>query len=483
MGIQNDTLTLQFINPVTNFTDQTLSFNFANYNQGSSSENIDNSTSVNFEKDFYTPSNGLTICIADNRVNQLIKFMQRGYKVSLLINNKPNMIGYIFDYDLTYSRNGGTQLIIKCKDLLEYMAQGSVYPNMGTGSDTNFHFKPTDSLLTAMSTIVNAFKWITGESGHIGQILINPNPESDGLTFASGFDFGVRVKGKTPKSRQKSFNDKLNHLTTPMKGESYLAYMLRLAKMAGCNIKMSNVKDNVINVIPPIYDRVQPSPFKLYHYLSAPNNSANNVLDARYCFGLDHQPSVVIIESATGSNGDFYQKALKGVAVNELTGYTLSESQFPPTQLLGVQEAISQLTTGELGTGYDLAPFNTDLYNANNAIPVNILTQVSLPYYNASFNAHTQQEASFAASMILAEQQDKYVEMIYRVKGWTMTGTNVVWQPNTMVQITEEIFSPGNPKVFNMWIRKVNYKKNRNDGTITELVCTLPYTHNFEITE
>ena len=480
---QSDKLTLEFINPITNELNKTIQFNFAGVNVGSKSESIDNFTSVNFEKDFFTPANGLTICLADDRINELTRFLQRGYKVRLSINDKPNMIGYIFDYDLTYTRNGGSQLILKCKDLLEYLAQGSVYPNMGQGIDTNFHFQPTDSLAFALTSIVKVFRSITGEKGKIGQILINPDPNSDSLTFASGFDFGFRVKGKTHKSRIKSFKDKLGKLTTPIKGESYLAYMLRLAKLAGCNIKMSNHQANLINVTPPIYDRTIPSPFKLFHYLSGPNTEANTVLDARYVFGLDHQPSVAIIEGINGNNQNFYQSALKGIAVNELVGFaSLDTPESIPSLLTGVQDAIDQLTTGELGTGYELAPFNYDLINANRRIPVNVLTQVCLPYYNSSYNAHTKQEMVFAASMIIAEAQDKFVEMIYRVKGWTMPGTNIVWQPNTMVEITEEIFSPGAPKVFYMWIRKVNYKRNRNDGTITELVCTLPYTHNWEIT-
>ena len=56
------------------------------------------------------------------------------------------MAGYVFAIDLGYGRNG-TSLTLKCKDLLEYMAQSTVLPNMGFGDGLNFHFEATDTLI------------------------------------------------------------------------------------------------------------------------------------------------------------------------------------------------------------------------------------------------------------------------------------------------------------------------------------------------
>lgn len=479
-SVQNDTLKLEFFSPSSGTLLGELTVGMG------VNAAFNNYTQVNFEKDFFTPSNGLTIILEDDRIYQLTAFLQRGVKVRVSINGNPNMIGYIFDYNLHYNRNGGTQLTLQCKDLLEYMAQGTLYPNMGTNKDVNFHFQPTDTLTFALQTIFTSFA--VAATGKPNIIIAVDN--SGSLTFASGFKVGLAARGKTPKARQKSLSSTLNHLTTPNKGESYLAYVLRLIKHAGCNIKMSNSIENEVIVKPPTYDRETPSPFKLIHYLNPPDNANNNVLSGRFHFSLDKQPSVVIVEANTQGDGKFYQGALKGVAVNELTGYDFKAyakggGGGDPSPISTVVNAVAQLTNGTLGSGYVLAPFNKQLFLQRADLAIDIDTEVSMPFYTVDYNAHTKEEVSFAASKILAEHQDKYVEFVYRVQGWTMAGTNFVWQPDMMVEVTEEIFRPGGTAYVKipMWIRKVNYLKSRGGGTEAEITCQLPYTHNFEITQ
>jgi hypothetical protein len=471
---QNDTITLEFINPTSEQAVNTISQTFSNSNNTSAN----NFTQINMEKDFFTPANGITIVLEDDRVFQLTSFLQRGYKVRVSINGNVNMICYIFDYRLRVTRGSGTQLTIQCKDLLEYMAQGTVYPNMGMNTKTNFHFKPTDTFQYALSTIANAF----ADATNSGLITIMTD-NSTSLTLASGGQVGIANKGKTPTTRSTSLSKAINHLSTPQKGESYLAYMLRLTKHIGGNIKMSDTDEDVIMIKPPVYDRATPSPFKLIHYITPPNNLQNNVLESDYHFGLDKQPSVVIAEANTTGDGKFYQSTLKGIAINEMTGYPLLQGA-TPSPIASVNDAITQLTNGTIGTGYISAPFNDQLYAQRTYLAVDINTQVSMPYYTVDYNAHTADEVSYGASKILSEQQDRYVEFKYRVQGWTMVGTTSVWQPDMMVSITEELFSPGSTTYTNipMWIKRVNYIKTRNGGTETEITCTLPYTHNFQIT-
>lgn len=485
---QNDTMTLTFINPLTGATVGGVAV----------ANSINNYTSINMEKDFFTPANGLTIVIEDSSATSLTASLQRGFKVQVDINGNPNMVGYIFDYDLSYSKGGGFKLTIRCKDLLEYMAQAVVYPNMGQNLTTNYHFKPTDTLEYALVTLANAFQDVTGV-----EITIDIADSANSLQFSSGFAVGLRQKGKTSKARSSSITAAFNHLTTPEKGESYLAYILRLIKHAGCNIKMSDTSPSTILVAPPTYDRTAATPFTITHYVSSPNNQQNTVIEAHYHFGLDRQPSVIIVESNTNGDGKFYQSVLKGVAINEMTAFTYqagATSLTAANAIPSVSNAVAQLTNGVLGTGYVIADFNAQLYALRGSLPVDISTAVSLPYYTVDYNAHNKQEVLFSASMILAEVQDKYVEFTYRLQGWTMPGTTAVWQPNMMVNIIEEIFSPGastnstsgqsssggssaqNTTITKMWIKKVNYIKTRNGGTEVQITCTLPYTHNFEIT-
>lgn len=478
---QNDTLSLSFYNS-TNTLVQTLVLQQSG-TVTAGGNTIGNYSQVNLENDFFTPSNGMTFVIESNDVYQVSIFLFRGFKVKAAVNGNPVFVGYIWDYDLQYTRDGGTRVTVKCKDLLEYMAQGTIFPNMGktdsSGNplNTNFHFKATDTLSYALTTIANAFASATATNNITVQ-----TDNSGSLTFATGFSVGLRQKGKTPASRTKSLTSALNSLTTPMKGESYLAYMVRLAKHAGGNLKMSTSDDNVIYCASPTYDRANPSPFQLIHYLTPPSNANNNVLSANFKFSLEKQPSVVITEANTQGDGKFYQGSIKGVAINELTGFPLVPGT--PQPISSVQSAVTNLTTGQLGTGYVLAPFNAQLYTQRANMFIDIDTTVSLPFYTVDYNAHTSDEVSFAASKILSEHQDRYVEFVYRVQGWTMAGTTAVWQPDMMVTIIEEIFAPGTTVKYNfpMWIRRVNFIKTRNGGTETEIFCTLPYTHNFEIT-
>lgn len=486
---QNDTISIAFINPATGQTVNTIVEALTQ----EADPSVGSVTQINMEKNFFTPANGLTFVIEDDRVVLLVAQIARGYKVKVSINGNINFIGYIFDYHLSYSRHGGTQLSIQCKDLLGYLEQGIVPPNMGTNNVTNFHFKPTDTLQYALTTIINAFNYATDNQAQIQVLLEN----ADSLTFASGFNVGLRVKGKTPKARSASITASLDHLTTPQKGESYLAYMLRLAKHRGCNIKMADDKDNVVYVKPPTYERDQTSPFKLIHYITPPNTINNNVLDGSLHFSLDKQPSVVIMEANSTGDGKFYQSNLKGIALNELTAYNFANFALssmaagtftPPDPIKSVNDVVSKLTTGNLGTGYKLAPFNKQLFLQRASLAVDIDTQVSMPYYSVDYNAHTGDEISFASSKFLSEQQDKYVEFRYRVQGWTMPGTNYVWQPDMLVSVTEELLRPGGTinsafADITMWIKQVNFIKSRNGGTETEIICSLPYTHNFEITQ
>jgi hypothetical protein len=349
---------------------------------------------------------------------------------------------------------------------------------MGTNSDT-FCFPPHTTLKQALFTICSAFQQTTEQTrNEVFDIEIN---SADFYEIATGFKAGLRAAGKTPKSRIKSLNKSFNHNAQPKpSGESYLAYMSRLAKLNGCNIKMHPSKENTILVSPPTYDRENPSPYVIEHYLDGERTRLNTVIDAKYNFGLDHQPSVVIVEVNGSNDGKFHQNTSKGIAINELTGRDKTGKI-----LKSVELAEALLTNGKLGPNNPEAEFNEQLFRHRLSMTIDILTNLSMPHYTNSLNAANQEEALYAASMYLAEQQDKYVEMIYRVKGWTVPGPNgpVLWHSDMLVNIIDETFSPGSPKFFLMWIRRVNFIKNRGGGTVTEIVCTLPYTHNFEIND
>ncbi len=466
--------------------------------------------SVNFEKDFFIPSDACTIVFESSYdLTNFLLTANIGWQVNISIVNgsieKLQMIGYIFKYDLTYSRSSGTKLILEIKDLLSYMEQGTCPPNItsiSTGQSQNLHFQPTDTLKYALQTIAGIFfnNTFNGQGTNIDINNLIQIDDSSNLTLASGFKTGLASKGKTPQSFIKSITSSLDHLATPNPGETYLSYMIRLAKHAGCNLKMiyqaNGIPGQYIYVGPPVYDRDGTYIYELTHSSNANSSSDSditnsiNVLDAHYRFNLDDQPSVVIVEAATMGDGKFYQSTRKAIALNELTafngyGSTTSTDAFTvfsesTNRLSPLSSYINSLVSGTIGIGYTFSPYNNQLFIAFDKIKVHTSGSVSMPFYHKDNAAHTPAECQFAASMILAEKQDKFMEFTYRVQGWTNVD-GIVWQPNTLVNIFDSAVT-GGTNSFPMWIKRVNYLVSRSNGTICELTCTLPYTHNFEIT-
>jgi hypothetical protein len=395
------------------------------------------------------------------------------------------------------------------------MAQGAILPNFGfpgASSLTNFHIPNSATLSQALNLIVGAFTYFLNAGNQIKNvpssapasvsITVDPNPtinpitgkasKSQGaLTLASGFAAGVRVSGKKIKRFTKSIQDEIKRLNTPSKGESYLHFMQRLLKLSGGFIKMAPGTEDVIIVQAPTYNWSGGTAFNLTHKLN-PVNNENNVKAGKLKLKLDKIPSVVIIEGNSLNEDYFYLKDEKAIAINEMTGYRLiPQSDFYSNNLSNAILPQVQFTVAELvntskgvagaGTSYAILPFNKDLYAQRyNLGSADIDTTVCLPYYEVSHNAHDSDQLAFEAAQVLAHKIDEYIEFTYRVKDWNQNG--FIWQPNMLVNVIEETLSPGKPLKLTMWIRKVNYMRSRNDGTYCDITCTLPYTHNFELT-
>ena len=484
---------------------------------------IDDWTSVNIERDFFVPADGGTIVIEDDRIDQLRSVLQNGMKLKISINNNPIMYGYIFKFNIRVSRDSGTSLTIQFKDLLEYMAQGTCPPNMGYNSQTNFHFNATDTLQTILKRVVDVFNAEIGKLPNQDiQIKVDDTPY---MTTATGFGFGLRYSGKRPKAYARSLSKALNHITSPQKGESYLSYILRLVKHIGADIKMAPGSDNVIIVQSPSYE--SNFEFKLNHFLSKQgylngagcSSNENNVHDIEWEYNLDDQHSVVVLEMNTSGDGKFYQNNLKAVAVNEIIGYNINNS----TELIGgklevhafghlvlpgyptnrpdgpsinplpqVESFIKQTTTGNLGTGYKYCEPKQILYRQTVEFfqQTKVQTKVCLPKYAVDPNAHTADELVAGAAKLLAEEQDKFLVVKCTADGWTYPGNiggqtkQIIWYPNNICFLSDETVLGKGGIPFSgarFWIRKVNWIKNRNQGTKSIITLTLPYTHPGEV--
>lgn len=477
MAFDYDTINLKFVDVKSNNTLFTVVLTASGYafdtpDTPLSASNISGFTSFVMTKDYFNPiPDSFTFQIEDSRVELLYPHIKRGLQVQLSIKNIPIMIGYVFKIELFYSENG-TGLRVECKDLLEYMSQAIVYPNMGgsgvanSGGITNFHFAPTDTLEYAINTLLREFKYITGKDIKFDITDIGS------LMFAQGFEAGLKETGK----QVRSIKNTLDRLTMPNRGESFLSYIVRLLKHTGANIKMSNNATEIVIIKPPFYDREGGTLYKLTH--TKHNNGLNNIEQAQYNFNLDNQPSVVILECQMAGTDYFHQNNTKGIAINELLAYTKSGDFLP-----SVEDALVQLEP--FSNGYNLIVFNDQLFNFAQNLPFDIGSEViSNPYYGVDINAHSVDTIKFAASKMLAEHHDRFFEAVFRVSGFSQNGN--IWFPDMMVNILDKSmakpFSANSGKSFNLWIRRVTYRLDMG-GTYSELVCTLPYTHNFSLVD
>ena len=502
---------------------------------------------IHMVKDFFVPSDECYIEIdgtinLNNKGFNPINFWQKGNRVDIFLNGNLNMSGYIFKNRVRDEGNGlGVKVYLEIKDLLELMAQGSIFPNLTSrtspngiipsnnavsplvqlqlqqiakatnGGLTSFHFPSDWTLRTCLESIVYSFSYFMGYQNPplIGPVQIvvddnysgNPTTTSQArgnLTVASGFAAGLRVSGKHPKNLTKSINAAINRLNTPEKGESYLDMMKRLSKMSGAYIKMAPGSNDTIVVQAPVYDRTVETPLQINHFISPNLTYQNNTISAEFQENLDKQYSIIVVEGQTMDEENFHLTDQKAVAINELTGYYVSQQEpqpqlramlpvvdDPPQMTPSVSFTVFELCNGNEnqspnGSGYVTVPFNSQLFQQRSgSLPLTSTIQTSFPDYKVSATARTHEQLLFEAHMEMAKVQDEAIQFTYKIAGWTNNG--MIWQPNMLVKVIEEKLGTTNP--FKLWIRKVQYVKNRHEGTYVIVTCSLPYTHNCELSE
>lgn len=472
------------------------------YNTASNSsyyaKNISGWTSYSIERDFFTPADAFTLELEDDRAPELAKQIQLADQCVFQIVNKTILIGFVDAVEFTYDRNGGQRLRITGRDLLGQVEDSVIFPNLGLGGTTDFQFGVNTTIYDALNKIFSGFAVNNGFTGQTQNIQVEVN-DNAGLTFATGFAAGVRIKAKTPAGLAKSIRTNLSHLLKPYKSEKYFDYANRLAQHIGCRIKMAPGSSNTIVVSPPTYDRDQPlqTPYTFTHSKTAPSNQHNNVHSGRMKISYKDQYSVVIMEGTHGQS-TFRKQNFKVIAVNELISYNrvdaqgngISTTNLSANILPQVNTAVQQLTTGvktQAGTGYGLIAPKENLFSASYAVPLNIDFQSSLyrPYYMLDPSGYTVSELTFLTAHKMCDVQRKFFSLEYVVDGHTQTlanGQTYVFFPNLMAEVYDDTFGQY-PLQGTFWIEKVAFTKSRGAGTETHIKLNLPYIYDFDVTD
>lgn len=450
-----------------------VSIQFINQLDGLTVLSVTNWTSYSIDRDFFYPVDSFTIDCADDRADQLLNSIQIGMKVAFSVNNNDMFIGFIDSFDIEPERgSAGKRLIIRGRDRLGMLADSSIYPNLGSSTfQQTYQFKPADTLSHVVNTILQSAPGISG---------VNIDDDIAGLTAATGFGIGVRQKGKTGRGLAKNYQSNLNHLLKPEKAETYLSYIIRIVARTGCEVKMVPGSDSVINIAPPVYDRIsngQPNFSLVRHTIN--NTLQNNILSSKMSINYKDQPSVIIAEACHG--GATYKRVNKKViCINEITGYdrTTNKQLTLTNARPSVQQAVTELTNGV--TSYSTINPNQNLYDAIPNTIADLTTIVSRPKYVVDYNAQTNEELQFYTAQLMAHYQDKYFTLDYEVQGHTQGG--FCWAPNLMVNVVDESFHPTKSLNSKFWIKKVTFTRDASGGCRTRLTLTLPYTHLYNVT-
>jgi prophage tail gpP-like protein len=437
---------------------------------------IGNWTSYDIERDYFTPADAFTFTLEDDRADQLNAELQIGMQVNINVNNNCIMVGFVDSFDYTYSRQSGKKLVLRGRDLLGVIDDATIFPNLGTGGTKDFQFAPSTTLDTIFNTIFTPF----GAS-----IAVDDAPH---LTLATAFAFGRKANTtKTPKGLARSLKTQLGHLKKPNKGEKFLGYALRFCTLVGAHIKMAPGTRDTILINCPTYNRSSPVAYNLQH-ISIGNNPGNNIEDGKMHVSYKEQPSALILEGTTGA-ATFKKQNFKVVSVNEITGYDRRNSDASTAVFLpAVNDAISQLTTGivssgNAGTGYYLIPMKEDLYNSLPNSVVGLQTAFYRPEYMIDESGKTGSELQFTCAKRMAQYQQKYFALDYKVSGHTqmVNGSPVVWMTNTMCNVIDDTFDTTNSLSNAYWIEKVTFSKGRSSGTSSTIKLNLPNIYAFDI--
>lgn len=433
---------------------------------------LGNLTSYTIERDFFGGPNTFSIEAEDDRANQLFEFIAIGKKITFqATSGQIILVGFIDSFTFTPNRSSGTHLSVRGRDRLGMLSDSSIYPNLGSSTTTStYQFKPTDTLLHVVGTILKSAPGITE---------VSIDDDHKGLTAQTGFGIGVRSQGKTGRGLKRSFNSNLNRLLKPEKGESYLTYLKRIATRAGCEVNMYPGSDNIILISPPAYDRSSPGQpnWSIIRNITT-NTIANNVLESTLTVDYKDQPSIIIAESSTG--GPTFKKSIKKViCINELTGYArqLNLKLSLTNAIANVQDAVDDLTSGT--NGYPALTPNQDLYDSFFATNIQTSTFVSRPKYMVDNNSQTIEELQFFIAELMAHFQDRFLVLEYEVQGHSQNGH--FWAPNLMVKVQDEAMSPFGGINTNLWIKRVVFTRDASNGCRTHLTLTLPYTHSYNI--
>lgn len=403
---------------------------------------IINFDDFNLTNDFFNPVTGFSFKLAGKDVEQ-VKNIPTFADVVIKIDNITILIGNLDEKSYSSSRSGGTVCELSGRNVLGYVADSTIFPDVQNNFKTGITYK-------------DVFKGIFEQFPHL-------------QTFLVGLD-------RTDKALQKKLTAQLKAKQVLNRCEGCLELAIRFAKRSGWFINAQyDLFDGVdpaltttILLTSPRYDTT-PLNVKKYTSLS-------------YKVDTSKQPTILIANGKPLDGYAFKPVSTTSAFVNEIIGFNFINdgesgqitSQPLPSVLKYIQDNKLQKAVGkeENPLNNDGVPADSEfikvIYNIDPAERKDLVR----PYYWYDDNSITAAEIKKSGEMKLHDFQRGYFQCSVSLNGF-FDNSNLLLTPNRMINISFEL-----DNIKTLWISKVTYNYSRSGGATINLTLNLPFIYS-----
>lgn len=405
-------------------------------------------TAYTINSDFMTPTDAWSFTIGGGLADVLRLELQPGNKIRLLVNGLQQMTGLIDKIAIRSDRDSGTVLRIEGRDILGPAVDGHVDPRLQFSQQMTFAdvirkvLEPYGISRIETDDIANR-NAITG--GKKGKRLNKPRPA------------GHSRRRRNRRGNGSLINKKwVGHLLKPYPSEGSYEFAERVAARAGLHIFVSADGEYAIADEP---DFDQAPSYDLIHRRAKNVEDATNVLEADAHFDWSEQPAIVVA-TGRGAGGPFSRSTLRTAVLNQYVAVDPRTNKIRPE----IAALIKELGVDPIVPGPDWN--NSPVIAAQRFYNVGIVR----PMFFHDDTSQTLEELEFFAMRRMAQYQHRL--LTYRCTVFGHTQDDVPWATNTIANVKDEACGIDEP----MWIKSRTFRKDRMNGTTTELELIRPWT-------
>ena len=454
------------------------------FGQNSPGMQILNWEEYSYQSEFLVPCDAFTMRVGDKSVTpQMRQMLQGGQEVQLFMQvldvngnvlyTNPIFTGFVDQISIENSRDG-TFFNLRGRNFLGPLCDSGIDPWSST-----YKFVDGQTLADVMGTVFSTFGITTfyltdAQNRQITTGVNKAYAHLSSSTYKVTTPANILSANPTTTTTTTTITQWVDPTNTydlqeksikklqPKHDETFMQFVeFNLARFGLTCWTMSDGSGVVIGAP----DYLQDSTFNITNRL---DGQGNNIISGRLEIDPFNMPSAIIAKGYQGG-GSFQTTRIRTCKVNEFIGYPIMGSSTDQPIIAGLQVNGNYVLQPALQTqiskftGLKVLPPNVDLITnyAQFFTPPNV---PKIVYWEDS-KSRTLDQLNAAVMRKMAEFQRHGFRLHYTVQDHTQNG--LVWKHNTIVNVYDETLGIVNEP---FWILSVNFKKNRTQGTSTELV-------------